>query len=70
MSLHSIKPRDFIKHPLTEQDIERAYFKCAKLVSVYGDKALPIFEGLHQEMERIKKQKTLRDLAAKVANDN
>lgn len=70
MSLHFIRPRDFKKRPLTDQDIERAYLKCAKLVSVYGDKALPIFERLNEEMERIKKQKTLRDLASKVANDN
>ena len=54
----------------TDEQIEKAYLKSAKLVEIYGELALPVFERLHAEMEAIKKKRKLIRLASEVVNDN
>lgn len=48
------------KPPITFKDIQKAYVQAAKIVSVYGEKYLPIFERV--ETEYLKHQKKMETL--------
>lgn len=69
MDIASCRTRELDKRP-TDEQIEKAYLKSAKLVEIYGELALPVFERLHDEMEAIKKKRKLIRLASEVVNDN
>lgn len=60
---------DIMKHQqkVTLQQLREGYKITAKIVSTYGDKYLPIFKRLHDEMEKRMAEETLKNIALQVA---
>lgn len=56
------------KQDITFQDIVHAYELMAKIVTVYGDKYLPIFERLHREIKERQSRHTLLEIAEKISH--
>jgi len=50
--------------------LKTAYFQAAKIVSIYGDKYLPIFERLEKEFIERKKKRDILQRALKIADKN
>lgn len=48
-------------------ELEFCYKKMARIVRDYGDKYLPIFERLHEELKSRKKQEEIKSIALKIA---
>lgn len=53
--------------PMTEDRIRNAYQISAKLVELYGDVYLPIFERMHKEVELLSQKRGMKELALSVA---
>tara|TARA_R110002095_G_scaffold200464_1_gene180725 strand:- start:96 stop:458 length:363 start_codon:yes stop_codon:yes gene_type:complete len=51
-------------------EIQEAYEHLAKLISIYGDKYLPIFERLHSEISKRKSKNELLNIAKSIAHNN
>ena len=61
---------NFTDRRISFESLKTAYLQAAKIVSIYGDKYLPIFERLEKEyIERNKKRDVLQR-ALKVADEN
>lgn len=54
---------------VTDEELERAYRIIAKIVHDYGDKYLPIFQRIHEEVEARKAKQGLKDIALLVAQN-
>lgn len=52
-----------------EKDLRRAYKTVARVVRDYGTNYLVIFERLHKELEQLKSNKIVLDLALTIADD-
>lgn len=52
---------------ITLDDIIDAYAVIARIVTIYGDKYLPIFERLHREIEEHKMKNKMLNIARNVA---
>ncbi len=50
--------------------LKTAYIQAAKIVSIYGDKYLPIFERLEKEYIERNKKRDILQRALKLANEN
>lgn len=55
---------------ITFNDIVDAYKFMAEVVTIYGDKYLPIFERLHREIEEHKEKDELLELAKNITYKN
>lgn len=53
-----------------EQRLEKAYQIMARIVCDHGDVALPIFQRLHEEREKIQSNKSLKNIALNVLMAN
>jgi hypothetical protein len=62
-----MKQKDFTALPSLEK-LEHAYQIAAKVVSLYGDAYLPIFERLHLDLEDQKKNRDLKRIALDTAS--
>ncbi len=67
---NSQKPNTHIKQlkkeDITLEDIILTYNIIAKIVTIYGDKYLPIFERLHHEIEKRKIKNKMLKLARNI----
>ena len=54
------------KQDITFYDVVRAYKFIANIVTIYGDKYLPIFERLHNEVIKQKSNNELLDIAKNI----
>lgn len=52
-----------------EKYLMLAYNIAAQIVSIYGEEYLPIFERIHQELEKFKHKNTMLQYALAVSND-
>ncbi len=50
--------------------LKTAYLQAAKIVSIYGDKYLPIFERLEKEFIERKKKRDILQRALEIADKN
>ena len=53
---------------LTMEELYECYNSLARIVKKYGNEYLPLFERVHNEIERRKKKNRLLDIAMDVAN--
>lgn len=52
---------------ITIEQLREAYQIAAEVVARYGDAYLPVFNRLHQEMEKVKEMERMKSLALNVA---
>ncbi|HAA13071.1 MAG TPA: hypothetical protein DCE41_15815 [Cytophagales bacterium] len=64
-----IKPAND-NRPITLDRVRNAYKISARVVHLYGDRYLPLFERLHKELEAMEKKEVLKKIALKVAEDS
>lgn len=57
-------------HPISEDELRRAYQIAALLVVQFGDEFLPHFEVLEREVSMLKVRQSVRDRALAVAQSN
>ena len=57
-------------HEPSIEQIEEARNVCAKVIAMHGEKYLPIFERLDNELHQRKKQDCLLQKALKIATQN
>ena len=57
------------KEIVTDEELEKPYKIIAKIVRDYGDKYLPIFQRIHDEVERRKANQGLKDIALQIAQN-
>ena len=60
----------YVDSELTIERLERCLKVSAKVVSIHGDKYLPLFVRINRELEEMRNKKMMMDLANKIANDN
>lgn len=53
---------------ITDGELEKCYRTIACIVRDRGDKYLPVFQRIHQEVENRKGQRELKDIALQTAN--
>lgn len=54
---------------VSDEDVAKAYKIMAGIVRDHGDKYLPVFQRLHDEMEARKAKQGLKDIALQIAQD-
>lgn len=54
---------------VSDEDVEKAYKIMATIVRNHGDKYLPVFKRLHDEMETRKAKRDLKNIALQIAAD-
>ncbi len=54
---------------MKHKDIEHAYKIAAKIVAMYGDTYLPVFERMHVELAKQRQDLSIKSLALQVASD-
>ena len=52
---------------VSDEELERAYFKMARIIERYGEKYLPIFERLEKELNERKAKNSLMQRALEAA---
>lgn len=52
---------------VSDEDLAKAYKIMAKVIRDHGDKYLPVFQRLHEEMETRKSKQGLKDIALQIA---
>lgn len=55
---------------LTPEQIRKVYKIAAEVVRLYGDTYLPVFERIHEEVEKINQKQSMKTLALSVASAN
>lgn len=60
--------REITKADISDELLTEYYIFMAKIVETYGEAYFPIFERLHNEIEKRNRQRTLLDTALKVAS--
>jgi len=55
-----------IKIPVTDENMQSAYLIIATIVKHHGEKYLPIFKRMHEEIEVRKAQKNLLEIASQL----
>lgn len=68
VSDHRVK-KAAIPDQISYEDLEAAYNVAAKVVAIYGEIYLPIFERLQFELDIFDKKKKLLEKAKKIADD-
>jgi len=63
------------KHGISDKEVSlkslrTAYLQAAKIVSIYGDKYLPIFERLEKEYVERNKKRDILQRALNIADEN
>lgn len=54
---------------VSDEMLEESYLTMAQIVKLYGERYLPIFERLHEEIQSRENKKALLDAALKAAKD-
>ena len=63
------RPRRKISKNLTFRELRDAYEHLAKIIAVYGDKYLPLFERLHSEITKLRSKNELLEVAKIIAQE-
>lgn len=54
---------------MTSNNLSRCYYIAAKVVAEFGDTYLPVFERLHNEIQKHQEKSDIKSLALRVAEE-